>query len=465
MKAYGRCLEILEMGELALSTILGDLDGFEELEHCMSDNFEIYEMLVFSCLELGNNERAWEYTERGKARALNEGHISFKDLVDFTSRDRCHILQFFVASRFCAIFKISPGLNPPVVYRLDEKRVDDLFHTIRQYLLDYEMDHARWTGQLAGRLKRICDLLDLNENVPDKQEVGNYLAIIPHRLLNLVPFGALRVRGKYLFEYFPHGIRIGLSCASLVQGATRPQPRAGREPFDKLFVVSDPNNDLPFARHETDVVERHFPEVCPLRKGDATLAAVLNLRHEIADSPIVHFACHARYNSAFPSRSQLILAKRDPLDIIALSTRGFDLSGCLLVCLSACETGVVNVNTFSDESFGIGWAFLLLKAHNVLCTFWEIDDFATALFMESYYGAMKRFWEQGAGRWDQIVHRSLKTAQQRLMTVTRGECMSFVREMPLDDEVKNRRLDQLQRAPEYPLNRVDYWAAYTVVSR
>jgi CHAT domain-containing protein len=61
-----------------------------------------------------------------------------------------------------------------------------------------------------------------------------------------------------------------------------------------------------------------------------------------------------------------------------------NLSGCSLVVLSACETGLGYSDT-SEGIFGLQRAFKLAGANYVLMSLWDVDDRATAMLMTEFY--------------------------------------------------------------------------------
>lgn len=65
-----------------------------------------------------------------------------------------------------------------------------------------------------------------------------------------------------------------------------------------------------------------------------------------------------------------------------------NLEGYKLAVLSACDTGDGQISCIGNGIEGLRSAFELADVPVLLCTLWSVDDFATALFMEAFYGQL-----------------------------------------------------------------------------
>lgn len=70
--------------------------------------------------------------------------------------------------------------------------------------------------------------------------------------------------------------------------------------------------------------------------------------------------------------------------VTALKLSGLNLKGTDLVVLSACSTGVIDLNSTENIS-GLSKAFIQAGAKNVIMSLWEVDDMKTMEFMSSFY--------------------------------------------------------------------------------
>jgi len=74
--------------------------------------------------------------------------------------------------------------------------------------------------------------------------------------------------------------------------------------------------------------------------------------------------------------------------VTALKLSGLNLKGTDLVVLSACETGVVDINN-TDSISGLGKAFIQAGTKDVVMSLWSVDDNATKELMVSFYKQIK----------------------------------------------------------------------------
>jgi CHAT domain-containing protein len=120
----------------------------------------------------------------------------------------------------------------------------------------------------------------------------------------------------------------------------------------------------------------------------ATQARKAQVKREMPNYAILHFATHGSLDSAHPLRSALILAPEpensgEASILEAREIAGMSLTARLAV-LSACETASGQA-TGGDGLVVLTWAFRAAGCPAVVATQWKINDSATTVLMRAFY--------------------------------------------------------------------------------
>jgi CHAT domain-containing protein len=150
-----------------------------------------------------------------------------------------------------------------------------------------------------------------------------------------------------------------------------------------LAAVVNPTGDLEGSEKEGKIVASHFPDKARtvLERAQASPEAVLAA---LKGKTHWHFASHGTFS--WGDARQSALAMHDGKDLSVgrlLETDG--LGRPRLVVLSACETGLYDIQSNPDEFIGLPGAFTALGATGVLGTLWQVSDAATALLIAKFY--------------------------------------------------------------------------------
>jgi CHAT domain-containing protein len=184
-----------------------------------------------------------------------------------------------------------------------------------------------------------------------------------------------------------------------------------------LAAIVNPTGDLPGTEQEGALVASHFPAAArtvlerSAATADAVLAALKGRTHW-------HFASHGTFSWDDARQSALLLHGRERLSVgRLLETDG--LGRPRLVVLSACETGLYDIDRDPDEFIGLPGTFTALGAAGVLGTLWPVSDAATALLMARFYEL-----HMDAG---QPPPRALWRAQTWLRQATSADLQAYAR--------------------------------------
>ena len=333
------------------------------------------------------------------------------------------------------------------------------------YVTNYALSPARAEGwpRWLGAIERIGERLWTLVGGPlikalDARGVtpGSRLLLLPQGALGLLPLALARnpQTGERLFERYELSFAPSLSALD----ADR---REGHSP--SLAAIVNPTGDLPFTPIEAALVEALFAsDACSAVSGDrATVEAAL---HALKAKSHWLFSCHGAFNWLDPPQSGLALAGGESLTFNALlSAQG--LGSPRLVALSACETGLYDINRSPEEFIGLPAAFLQLGAAGVLATLWPVNDASAALLMSRF------FRHHIADRRSPAA--ALKAAQLWLRDLTVQDLRAYVKDAQqsgLPDAVTGL-LIQLRRdlagalPAAKPFQHPFYWGGYALHGR
>ncbi len=206
--------------------------------------------------------------------------------------------------------------------------------------------------------------------------------IVPTGILHYLPFAALNGSADhFLIQDF--ALTMLPNAASLFH--LDKEVTADR---DHLLAVGnprlqDPRFSLPFTEEEIRVIGKNFPQSRVLTGADARESVFRE--KDIVDTGVIHIAAHGTYNARDPLKSAILLAGDDTCDGNLETVEIYSLTmNPRLVVLSACQSGVGAVEN-GDEVQSLNRAFLYAGAGSVVASLWNVNDKATAAFMQEFY--------------------------------------------------------------------------------
>ncbi|MBD2511231.1 CHAT domain-containing protein [Nostoc muscorum FACHB-395] len=413
--AYNTFVAAIETVE----ALRGEIVSGEEAKRKQAEEWnQLYRCMVEVCLALERDTEAIEYIERGKTRNLVElltkatstslenlplvsRSIKFGEIQNLLD-NKTAIIQWYIFDDFFRAFIITRDNNKPIIWCSQKQDLDALIDWTSQYLEDYYNNREdpykiQWHNQLEQRLKKLADILHLEEILDQLPKQCDRLILIPHRYLHLFPLHALAVKESYLIDLFPNGISYAPSCQILQQVQLRQRPN-----FQSFFAIQNPTEDL-YQDYEKDLgavaaIKKQFADTHILKQGQANKSAILlginenihnvTLNQKLLKTNCAFFFCHGYFNFASPQDSGLQLADGN-LTLADIITH-FKLENCRLVTLSACETGLTDFTSTSDEYIGLPSGFLLAGSTNVVSSLWTVSATATALLMIKFYEELQQ---------------------------------------------------------------------------
>ncbi len=206
------------------------------------------------------------------------------------------------------------------------------------------------------------------------------LIIVFHGVLHYLPMNALHDGKGYLIDRY--SIRMMPSASAMKYLGKRDVEKSGG-----ILIFGNPDLgnaklDLMYAEQEAMAVGNIRPGSKILLRKDATEAA---LRKYSSRYRYFHFATHGQFDPEAPLKSALLLAPdsryNGMLSVDKLYSLQLDAD---LVTLSACETGMSKIVS-GDDLVGLTRGFLYAGSSSIVASLWKVDDRATAELMTRFY--------------------------------------------------------------------------------
>jgi CHAT domain-containing protein/tetratricopeptide (TPR) repeat protein len=298
------------------------------------------------------------------------------------------LIEYVVDHDQVMIFVLKPGSLTAVSSSLDQVNLQAKVNLVRELI--QQPSNELWRTPAASLSQSLVQPLQdrhLLEGVEN-------LYLVPHGMLNFLPFAVLPLAGpvndRTLMEQFT--ISYLPAAASLVHSPTT------RRVNPSLLAVAPESARLQYSLAEAQSIAKLYKPHSSLLAGrDATESA---FKEKAGSFGILHLSTHGFFNAKNPLFSGLELEADERNDGLLEVHEILDLDlQAGLVTLSACETGLGS-GYFArlpagDEFISLTRAFLLAGSQSVLATLWEVDDRSTVELMEGFYTRLEG--EEGAG--------------------------------------------------------------------
>lgn len=270
--------------------------------------------------------------------------------------------------------------------------------------------------------------------------------------------------------------------------------RARRKEEESLWAVRSGREEFPPLPGSLQEVQRlrerfdsaHRPVLVRIGVDAAEQALAKAAARDLKHYRVLHFATHGVIDNQRPSRSAIVLSQvelPDPAEqfdnglpiydgkiTVEEIVENWELDADLVV-LSACETALGR-QAGGEGFIGFAQALLTAGARSVVLSLWKVDDMATALLMDRFYGNLLGQTE-GLDK-PMPKAEALSEAKRWLREMSSSEVAKYMASMTVGvDRGKGRvsRLDPNAPLPkpagppegEKPYAHPYYWAAFILI--
>ena len=255
------------------------------------------------------------------------------------------------------------------ITRLELEKISD---QLRQTLL------IRASNRYFNGLKRLyTSIIQPLEADLKYHGIKNLIFVLDGGLRN-IPMAALYDGQQFLVQKYSVSLAPSLQLID-------PRPLQDQKLRVLVAALSESRqgfSPLPYVNTEVEEIQSNLPSQVLLNQKFTEASFKQALGDQSA--PIIHIATHGQFSSQ--NETTFILTWDERLDITSLNSvlQVADINQANpieLLVLSACETAI------GDERAALGIAGMAVRsgARSTIATLWQVDDEATALFMNRFY--------------------------------------------------------------------------------
>jgi CHAT domain-containing protein/Flp pilus assembly protein TadD len=380
----------------------------------------VYDIAIdFTAARPDGAREAFQYSETSRARSLLDafhnrqqagttagipeprfsGVVSPLTLSELQSRmpERTQLLQYAALDDKLIIWLVTPRRFEQITVKVPLTKLTGLVTDYLAQISGLDGGHNQRWRQKAEELYDI-----LLQPVASLIEPNKQICIVPDKILNRLPYGALisSATGRHLIEdYLPI---YAPSSSLFVLCAESADHKSGQSP-EHLLSVGNPSfdrrafsdlEDLPAAARESEEIVKFYPSHQLLVGPEAKKKAVLR---EMERAEVIHLATHYDPNPTSPLFSRLALAaetetggqtSRGKGALLVGEIYRLDLRQVRLAVLSACQTWAEDYLN-GEGAVGVSRPFLAAGVPVVVSSLWKIDSPATRNMMIEFHRIRK----------------------------------------------------------------------------
>jgi CHAT domain-containing protein len=292
--------------------------------------------------------------------------------------EKTALLAYWISSNELICWAITKKGITCKTYPTGDKAVSLLVEKTRKAIESNSMD------EMNNDLSLLYSMLI----APVENMIAPYtnLVIIPNGPLHFLPFQALlNPNGEFLVQKY-NLIYEPSESVFMICKNRKAKPGSRFMGMALSDVVLENKQGLPGTEDELKKILPLFPDNISTFGKQSTETFV---KKNASDYNFIHFATHGSYNYEQPLYSYLFFQPTDEDDGRLNVYEVFEMNiNASLVTLSACETGLGNINQ-GDELVGLSRAFLFAGSSSVIVSLWAVADYPTALLMTNFYQYLK----------------------------------------------------------------------------